>query len=327
MKTSHQGFIVPLFLIIVLALIGGGAYVYMQSKKTLSDLPRTATSSDSSDNQESSTSTGLYAYISTSPVQRSNIYKNTDYGFQVTLPTDWSGKYKVDSVDVKRATPTELVPGKELVFEFQKNVGGKPADIEFFSMAAYKLSDWEKICKNNTYEASNSCERNVVGKTSQYVIVWGQSVASETPAGVTIPSELGSYLKENFMALRLSSPVIHSISPASVYAGQSVTITGANFDWIPPQQCQANGCTGHTHVFVYLNGNGIKDGILAEDPPVVGGKIVVGVSRDSSVCTRSQGDGLPCDPARINTGTYTLQMSVEGRGVSNGVPVKITAEP
>ena len=115
----------------------------------------------------------------TAPISDNLIYKNTDYGFQVTLPKGWE-KYQVsiqrDKGDNKHTYFYFMLPTteKSWVGAYDKNTGKAiPGMVDIFVITANDLATWNtdlnsKECKENP---NPSCpyEGSVVGKNGQYV--------------------------------------------------------------------------------------------------------------------------------------------------------------
>ena len=107
------------------------------------------------------------------------VYKNTEYGFQVTLPEGWE-KYQVsiqwDKGDDKHTYFYFMLPtaDKKWIGSYDKNTGKTiPGMVDIFVITANDLATWNKDlnsqeCKENP---NPSCpyEGSVVAKNSQYV--------------------------------------------------------------------------------------------------------------------------------------------------------------
>ncbi len=119
------------------------------------------------------------------------------------------------------------------------------------------------------------------------------------------------------------SPIINRINPSPASIGSKISIMGNNFDWIIPVDCHGNGCLSRPHIFVYLSGKTFKDAILFENGNYNNSKQVT-VKIKSSLCTRSQINGMPCNSVKVIPGQYTVSVNVDGRGTSNSFPITIT---
>jgi len=111
--------------------------------------------------------------------QSGNIYQNTTYGFQITLPDEWKN-FKVD-IDDKQIAETEtvyihfLIPTTDKTFPgaILKSGAKLPGYVDVFAISVWKKSRWDKDlnsqeCKTNP---SPDCpyEGSILGKSDKYV--------------------------------------------------------------------------------------------------------------------------------------------------------------
>lgn len=121
-------------------------------------------------------------------------------------------------------------------------------------------------------------------------------------------------------------PHIDSLVPSSVSIGSTVTISGRNFDWIPPTPCEGNGCAMRSEqpVSVTLTNSSNQSQVLWLGNRDSIGTIPVTVP-PGQPCVFANGIGGCARGAYVITpGQYSLSVSVDGRGKSNSVPITIT---
>jgi len=114
-------------------------------------------------------------------------------------------------------------------------------------------------------------------------------------------------------------PIINSVLPQEASIGSTIVIVGENFD--PIGETATIGWATHSHVVVYMENSQSEKGILfAEVLPPAKNQITVTI--DSEVCTVLPAANF-CDPMPVTPGQYSLTVSVDGRGISNEVPISI----
>lgn len=146
-----------------------------------------------------------------------------------------------------------------------------------------------------------------------------------TPDTLNVQSNSFSQKIVEPMSVEVTStgaPHIDLLAHDVVPIGSTLVINGSDFNWSPPENCQTIGCFAHEHRFVMIKNSSGKSAILMEDDGLKNSTRLP-VVVNSSLCTHSQGEGLPCEPIDITPGKYSLWLEVGGRDLSNVVPLTI----
>ncbi len=285
MKNLQKGFIVPVLLVIIaLLVVGGGVYIY-QSKKT--EVP---------------------VVVDTETQQSNQTQQQTSQNNVTTLPQNnqqtISNKVSISG--------TSFGQGDKITISWPNNSG----------------SDALLLFNANTSEQ----KYNISDAVSRNSYIWTIPTTIQ-PGTYYIQAGIpGPKLKSQNFTISASSavnPSIVSLSPTSVPLLSGFKINGSKFD--PLGGYVGNGWITNSHVFVKITNSAGQTGILWEGGSQGGNTSTANQITipkiPAYICTISEvgAGGCPSNSKmQINLGTYTLNVSVDGRGTSNPVTLTVT---
>lgn len=325
MKTSHRGFIVPLLLILVaLFLVGGGAYVYVQNKQTISsdasitdwktyensqykysfqypqnfvnDMRPGEMWQDFSSTDFSTTGLGYYR----GAIPQSRIDKGGKFQVSVEKWPDLSWKdYSFERLQASEGSgfSTKKVMVGEDVALYRDYVPDAKAnqsnvDIVFYHFDGTDLFHVQLVMTS------------AIGQKKEYQAIFDQIISTFKFASSTVPtsnSQTTNLKTASTSSMAEQAPFISSLSPASGPGGTMVTIKGS-------------GLTQSTDI--YFNGEVVQNREKYNGSPSFRVPLSIGNCPSGAYCEL---------PPPIPAGAYSVQVSNAG-GKSNTVTFTVTSE-
>ncbi len=155
MKDSNKGFTPIIIIILTIILIGIGVYLFSKGNK----------SNNISENPTS---------ISVQPTTTGEIYTNTEYGFQVTIPNSWKG-YKMETLK----SNSETIFSFELPTTDKNQLLNKNGYYVIHQIVATPIAQWKEEMKNANPNEPDFCPS--LGQNKNYEFCDDQSGPQDFP--------------------------------------------------------------------------------------------------------------------------------------------------